>query len=85
MEYGRRRICYARNGEERSDKVTFLKHYALAIDFLIDAGVLYRGNTEYRIKDNGTKVKRTFYINKVIKPILNKKRSITFYRRIRGD
>ena len=65
-------MCYVRNGEERSNKVTSLKNYAFAIGFLTGAGVLYRGNTEYRIRDNGTKVKITFHIDKVIKPFLNK-------------
>ena len=65
-------MCYVRNGKERIDKVIYLKHYAFAIGFLTDAGVLCRGNTEYRIRDNGTKVKRTFYIEKLIKPFLNK-------------
>ena len=65
-------MCYVRNSEERSDKVTFLKHYEFAIGFLAGAGFLYRGNTEYRIRGNGTKVKITFYIDKVIKLFLNK-------------
>ena len=65
-------MCYVRNGEERSDKLTFLKHDVFAIGFLTGAWVLYRGKTENRIKDNGTKVKITFYINKVLKPFLNK-------------
>ena len=65
-------MCYVRNDEERSDTVTSLKHYAFAIGFLTGAWGLYRGNTEYRIWDNGTKVKRTIYIDKVTKPLLNK-------------
>ena len=65
-------MCYVRNGEERSDNVTYLKHHAFAIGFLTGAGALYTGNSEYRIRDNGTIVKRTFYIEKVIKPFLNK-------------
>ena len=84
MEYGRKRICYVRNGEERSDKVTYLKHYAFAIGFLTSAGVLYRGNTEYRIIDNGTKVKRNFYIEKVIKPFLIKKTSHNPFQKEKG-
>ena len=34
MEYGRKTMCYVRNGEERSDKLTFLKHDVFAIVFL---------------------------------------------------
>ena len=65
-------MCYVRNSEERSDKLTFLKLDALAIDVLTGAGVLYRGKAENQIIDNETKVKRSFYNNKVIKPLLNK-------------
>ena len=61
-------MCYGRNGEESSDKMTFLKHDVFSIGFLTDAGVLYRGKTENRIKDNGSKVKIIYYINKVLKP-----------------
>jgi hypothetical protein len=72
MEYGRKIIYYVRNCEERSDKLTILKHDVFTIDFLTGAGVLYRVKMENRIKDNGSKVKITFYIHKVFKPFLNK-------------
>ena len=61
-------MCYVKNSENRSDKMTLLKLDPFAIGFLTGAGVLYRGKTENRIIDNETKVKRTFYINKVLKP-----------------
>ena len=65
-------MYYVRNGEERCDKLTFIKHDVFVIGILTGAGVLNRGKTENRIKDNGTKVKRTLYSNKIIKPFLNK-------------
>ena len=61
-------MCYVRNGEKRSDKLTLLKHDAFAIGFLTGALVVYSGKTENQIIDNETKVKRTFHINKVLKP-----------------
>ena len=61
-------MCYVKNSEKRSDKLTLLKLDPFAICFLTGAGVLYRGKTENRIIDNETKVKRTFHINKVLKP-----------------
>ena len=73
MEYGRRRMYFVRNCEERSDKLTFPKHNASAIGFMTGARILHRDKTHNRIIDNVTKVKRTFYINTVIKPFFFKK------------
>ena len=50
MEYGRKIIYYVRNCEECSDKLTILKHDVFTIDFLTDAGVLYRVKMENRIR-----------------------------------
>ena len=72
MKYGLKRMCYVRKGEECSDKLTCLKQDACVIGFFTCAGVLYSAKNENRIIDSGTKVKTTFYINKVIKPFLNK-------------
>ena len=48
----------------------FVKNDALACEFLAWAWVLYRGKTEIRIIDKGTKVNSHYYINNVIKPFL---------------
>ena len=66
-------MYYVRNCEERSDKLTFPKHNAYGIGFMTGARILHRDKTQDRIIDNVTKVKRTCYINKVLKPFFNKK------------
>ena len=64
-------MCYGRNGEESSDKLTCRKLNAFTIGILTGVRILYRDETENWIIDNGTKNKRTFYINKIPKSFLN--------------
>ena len=70
--YGRRKVCYIRKGEEVGDKLKFVKRDSFARWFMAQAGVSSRGKTEIRIIDKGAKVNSKFYINKVLKPFLDK-------------
>jgi len=59
-----------RKGETVSDKLKFVKRESFAKGFMAWAGVSYRGKTEIRFINKGTKVNSNFYINKVLKPFL---------------
>ena len=62
---GRRQICYLR-------KHKFVKRDSFARGFMAWAGVSYRGMTEIRIIDKGTKVNSKYYFEHVLKPFLDK-------------
>ncbi|XP_052218099.1 uncharacterized protein LOC127835701 [Dreissena polymorpha] len=68
--YGRRKVCYMRKGDTISDKLKFVKRDSFAKGFMAWAGVSYRGNTDIRFINKGTKVNSNFYINKVLNPLL---------------
>lgn len=70
--YGRRKVCYMREGETDHDKLKFVKRDSFAPGFMVWAGVSYYGKTSLRIIDRGVKVNSDYYINKVLKPFLDK-------------
>lgn len=53
-------------------KLKFVKRDSFAAGFMAWAGVSYRGKTEIRFIDKGTKVNSKYYIDKVLKPFLKK-------------
>ena len=61
--YGRL-ICNLRKCEKVSDKHKFVKHDSFTRDFMAS----YRGKTEIRIIDKGTKVNSKYYCEQVLQP-----------------
>ena len=70
-----------KNDEERSDKMTYLKHYDFTIGVLTGAVVLCRGKTENRIRDNETKGKELSILKKLSSPFEKK----TFHNPFQKD
>ena len=70
--YGRRRVCYYRKGVDDPSKLKFVKRDSFAPGFMAWAGVSFHGKTDIRIIDKGVKVNSDFYINKVLKPFVEK-------------
>lgn len=66
---------------KRSDKLNLVKLDAFASGFMAWAAVSYRDKTGIQIIDKGTKVNSNFYINKVLRAFLKKRRSKTLSRR----
>jgi hypothetical protein len=66
--YGRRKVCYIRDGDNFGEKLKFVKRDAFANGFMAWTGVSPRGKTEIRIIQLRYKGDSEYYINKVFKP-----------------
>lgn len=70
--YGRRKVCYIRQGENLGDNLKFVQCDAFASSFMAWAGVSFIRKTEIRLINKRTKVNSEFYIYNVLKPFLEK-------------